>query len=83
MARTKLGNQYSVPEIDWLKALVMERADALGYNHKTLAEKTGIEYATFRRMMRTSPWDWKPERRKSVCRTLGITKEMMRRTEDF
>lgn len=75
MPRTKLGDKYSKPKaapIDWLKAAILERMDALGYTLKRLAEESGIEYESLRWLMRKPPMDWKRPQRDAVCKVLGI-----------
>ena len=75
MPRTKLGDKYSrpkEPEIDWLKAAMLERMDAKRLTMKELSEASGICYATMRVLMRKSPRDWNTQQRDRVCAVLGI-----------
>lgn len=74
MPRTKLQEMFSnqAPPIDWLKAAILERQDALGYNLKDLAAVGGISYDHMRRLIHVSPWDWPKAVRERVCKALGV-----------
>lgn len=75
MPRTKLSAKYctpATPPVDWLRAVVLERKDVLGYDLKRLAKIGGVSYDYFRKLIRMSPWDWPTPVRERVCRELGI-----------
>ena len=74
MPRTKLGEKYSAPPIDKLKACVLERKMVLGLEYKDLADAAGISSVYMRKLMSTkSTDDWPNDVRKSVCRRCGLT----------
>lgn len=75
MPRTRLSDKYSAPKeppIDWLKAAILERIDAKGYNLKTLAAATVISYEYMRKLMTRPPMEWPYDCRDAVCKALGI-----------
>lgn len=71
MPRTKL-EKFSTPEIDWLKAAILERMDALDVTQKDLAESAHISYELMRKYFTRSPWAWPADVRGAVCRKLGL-----------
>ena len=74
MPRVNLGKSArpQAPPIDWLKAAILERMDALDMNKRELAYAAGIGYDNMLVLLRKSPGDWKRTQRESVCRVLGI-----------
>jgi len=81
MPKTKIGEKYSPkpPPIDWLWAAVLERKKVLRYDLKQMAEIAGVTYATMRRYIGISPWQWNDSARNNVCRRFGI--KTVRRVE--
>lgn len=71
MPRTVFDKQ---PEIDWLLAAILERKMKTGMDWNVLAEKAHCTPAALRKMASSRHTDdWKPEIRRSVCRSLGIS----------
>ena len=85
MAYTKLQQKFCEEPIDWLKALMLYRINEReGYSMKELAADSGIGYANLRRLMAmVDTMDWGREQRKSVCRALHISEEMLKATAHF
>lgn len=74
MPRTKIGEKYSPkpPPIDWLWAAVLERKMVLRYDLQQMADIAGVTYATMRRYIGISPWEWSDSARNNICRRFGI-----------
>lgn len=64
--------QSETKKIDWLKAAILERADAHGFSQQDVADLAGISRTTLNDLMQRSPVEWKPEHRKKVLSALGI-----------
>lgn len=71
MPRTRL-DQLNEPEIDWLRAAILERMAVLKVNQKELAAAAHVNYDVFRKYFTRSPWSWPDDIRNSVCRKLGL-----------
>ena len=73
MPRTKL-DKPKAPAIDWMKAAVLERKQALGVTSEELGQGANISGAYVRKLLTTKHSDdWPPDVRKSFCKILGIT----------
>lgn len=74
MPKVRLADSIrrNAPPIDWLWAAVLERKMVLGYDLKQLAGIAGVDYATMRRYITISPWEWGAEARTKVCKELGL-----------
>lgn len=74
MPRTKLGEKYSPkpPEIDILRAYILERKAVLKVSTKELAAVCHVSYGVMRRYMTQSPGDWPASVRNSACKRLGL-----------
>ena len=66
------ARKVSDPPIDWLRAAILERSAVLHYDLKTLAKVAHVDYGTFRKYIRKSPWEWPDDVRDRVCKELGI-----------
>lgn len=69
--RTKL-DKLADPEIDWLRAAILERMAVKHVDRKQLAAISFISYAQMRDYFTQSPWDWPDDVRKAVCKYLGL-----------
>ena len=68
----------SRPQIDWLKAAVLERKMAKKMEWSEIAAKAHVTPDALRKIVTTKHSDdWNPDIRRSVCRTLGISTKMV------
>ena len=74
MPRVNLGKSLmrDAPPIDWMRAAILERIAVSGLTLKTVANAADINYETFRRYIRVSPWEWPIAVRERVCDILGL-----------
>lgn len=60
------------PPIDWLKAAILERMTAFGFNREDVCTLAGICAPTFRNMMAKPVTEWEPAPRRAVLKALHI-----------
>lgn len=60
------------PPIDWLKAAILERMNALGLNREDVSTLSGISAGTFRAMMAKPPVEWEHRQRSAVMSALHL-----------
>lgn len=68
----------TVPEVDKIKALILERQQALGYSRTKMAEILGVSVTTYWQMMKRPVDTWALGEIKTMCRALGISKDALR-----
>ena len=70
--RTKSEPIY--PEINWLRAAIIDRKSTLNFTWDELGEAVGMSGDALKHLMRNrpDPWEWKRSLRDKVCRVLGI-----------
>lgn len=71
MPKTKL-DKMAIPEIDWLRAVILERMAVKGVSRKELAKAANVCYATMREYFTESPLEWPADVREAVCKRLGV-----------
>lgn len=71
MPKTKL-DKLAIPEIDWLRAVILERMAVYGISRKDLAKTANVCYETMRDYFTYSPTEWPIQVREAVCKRLGI-----------
>ena len=71
MPKTKL-DKMAIPEIDWLRAVILERMAVFGISRKDLAKSANVCYETMRQYFTYSPVDWPADVRMAVCKRLGV-----------
>lgn len=71
MPRTNF-DRINEPEIDWLRAVILERMAVKSINIKQLSDKVKVPYTTMRRYMTQSPESWPCDVRAKVCTALGV-----------
>lgn len=71
MPKTKL-DKLAIPEIDWLRAVILERMAVKGITRKDLAKTANVCYETMREYFTYSPLDWPADVREAVCKRLGV-----------
>ena len=60
-------------QIDWTKALILERKLMLGLDWAAIENKVGMTSEYLRRLVSSKPtWRWPPYTLKKVCQALGI-----------
>ena len=60
------------PPIDWLKAAILERMEALGFNREDVCTLADISAPTFRMMMKDPSGEWNHAQRRAVLKALHI-----------
>ncbi len=65
-------DRINEPEIDWLRAVILERMAVKHISIKQLASGVHVHYDTMRKYMMQSPESWPCDVRAKVCTTLGI-----------
>lgn len=79
MPRTILDE---APEVDELKALILERKLAYGFSWADIAEKAHCNPDVLRAMMSKKHTErWNPDIRRGVCRALGINQKTVFQVE--
>lgn len=70
--RTKTEPTY--PEINWLRAAILDRKASLHFTWDELGEAVGTTGDNLKHLMRNkpNPWDWSDKTRSTICRVLGI-----------
>lgn len=66
------------PETDKIKALILERQNAYGYNQEKMAELSGYSRTTYIKMMKAPTKTWKLQDILNLCRALDIPKDEVR-----
>ena len=74
MPRTKLGEKYSAPPIDKLKACFLERKLVMDLDYKDFAEAANVSDWYIRKLMSQRHTDeWPTDVRKAVCKRCGLS----------
>lgn len=74
MPKAKFDKPKEVPPIDWMKAAIMERKQALKVTSEELGKAAGVSGDYIRKLITTKHTDyWPQDIRKAVCKLLGIT----------
>lgn len=68
----------TVPEIDKLKALILERQLTLGYSRAKMAKILGVSTTTYWQKMKRPIDTWELGEIKTMCKALGIPKDTLR-----
>lgn len=68
----------TVPEVDKIKALILERKNALGYSRAKMAAILGVSTTTYWSMMNRPIDTWELGEIKTMCKALGIPKDTLR-----
>ena len=66
-------SQKDAPPIDWLRAAILERKMAFGYDLKELAAVGGVSYEYMRRIYGNPPSAWPHGVLENICKEFGIT----------
>jgi len=71
---TKQKIEPVYPEINWLRAAILERKRTLHLSWNQIAEAVGTTGGALRQLMHSTPdpWDWPRYTLKKVCRVLGL-----------
>lgn len=73
MNRADESRAISRPDIDWLKAAILERKMAKKLEWADIAAKANVSPDAFRKIVTTKHTeDWNPDIRRAVCKALGI-----------
>lgn len=72
MRKTRIEPTY--PEINWLRAAIIDRKNSLNYTWDDLGDAVGMSGDNLKHLMHNNPdpWEWKRTLRERVCRVLGI-----------
>lgn len=81
MATTKKGRP-EYPEINMLRAVILDRKLTMGLSYEDLAEGCGTSGIYIRKLMATKdPDHWNPDIRAAVCKRVGLDVETTVRVE--
>lgn len=68
-----MGGINSRPDIDWLKAAILERKMAKKLEWADISAKTKISPDKLRKMVTNKhSEEWDPEAKRALCRALGV-----------
>ena len=72
MKKAKIEPKY--PEINWLRAAIIDRKNSLDYTWDELGEAVGTSGDALKHLIHSQPdpWEWKRTTREKVCHVLGI-----------
>ena len=72
MKKAKIEPKY--PEINWLRAAIIDRKNSLNFTWDELGDAVGMSGDNLKHLMRNrpDPWEWNKTTREKVCRVLGI-----------
>lgn len=69
----------TVPEVDKIKALILERQNALGYTQSEMANVAGFSLTKWREMVKSKPTtQWELGTILKLSKALGIPKDTIR-----
>lgn len=71
---SKVKKEASFPEINWLRAAIIDRKNSLHLSWDEIGEAVGTTGDSLKHLMynKPNPWDWSSYTRSKVCRVLGI-----------